>query len=78
MESVVRHIAHNQAKMTRCEVTNIFENSKLQKTNISFSEAKALRVLRANIDIQILDADKTQSTVVMPRCDYDNRIKDLL
>lgn len=69
---------NQEAEIIHQETTHIIRRSKLPKCNLKSEELKALKSLRNNKNIIILPADKGNSTVIMNREDYKQKINELL
>ena len=70
-------LAIETARIKICDVLNRAKQSR-PKTNFSRSEKEAYKQLRNDEDIQIVQADKGNATVVMDSEDYDKKARELL
>ena len=66
------------AQKLRAECVKIMKNAKPPSSNISKQEITALVELKQQNDIMILPADKGRSVVVMDKCEYVNKARELL
>ena len=63
---------------TRSKVVEILKRAKPPKPNLSKAEKRAMKELKQYDDIVILNADKGNSTVVMDKLEYDEKLLGLL
>ncbi|CAK9810876.1 hypothetical protein ANTPLA_LOCUS6713 [Anthophora plagiata] len=78
IENTIHNLPSEDANEIRRKTTNALKSAKLPKSNITRGEKKALYELKQNKDIVIIPADKGNTTVVMTRQDYTNKITQLL
>src|SRR5579859_6508041 len=64
--------------MFRAQCRKALEKSKPPQSNITRSEAQALKQLKKDDSIKILPEDKGNATVVMDSPEYDQKINDLI
>ena len=67
-----------EAEQLRRSISTTINNTKLQKSNISREERKALESIKGDKSIIVLPADKGRCTVLLNKQDYDTKIQDLL
>ena len=67
-----------RADELRWKVRQALEKSKPPKLNISKTERQAVKSLQDDNNIIILPADKGNTTVVMDRVEYSNKLADLI
>ena len=78
IETAIFHLPLEAGNDIRRRVSNVLHNAKVPKRNINREERAALRNLKQNDKIIILPADKGNTTVVMDKYDYCNKIKAML
>lgn len=78
IESALSKRPSEKANKIRIKSTNILKQAAPPKPNLTKDEASALLELRKNKDIIILPADKGNSTVVMSRHHYHDKVIHLL
>ena len=66
-----RTLKPEKAEQARATVTNLLANAQPPRQNVSKDEWLALKSLRQNESIVILEADKGNSTVVLDKVDYE-------
>lgn len=69
--------AHEKS-LVRAQVCKILLNCRMPKPNLSREERDALRVLKNDDSLVILNADKGACTVIMDKVDYDRKLLTLL
>ncbi|XP_071052554.1 uncharacterized protein [Onthophagus taurus] len=62
----------------RQEVARVLKSAKPPKSNLTIGEKKALRSIKEKSEIVVLPADKGNTTVVMERKEYDDKMMNLL
>jgi len=77
-ESSISSLSPDKKSAIRNKVCSILSCAKPPKKNISQAEMKALKTLGKDKNIIILKADKGNSTVVMNRTEYDEKIEVML
>ena len=78
IENTVSRLPKDTAELIRQESAAMLRRSKPPRSNISLTEMKALKELRQRDDIQILKADKGNSTVIMDKQVYIEKMNCLL
>src|SRR5579859_3284631 len=78
LEDASNVINQEDREMFRAQCRKALEKSKLPQSNITRSEAQALKQLKKDDSIKILPADKGNATVVMDSSEYDQKISDLI
>ena len=66
------------ASEVRRKITNILTKARLPPSNLSPDEKRALKSLRKRDGVVILPADKGRATVIMDRCDYDEKMNRMI
>ncbi|KAK3732372.1 hypothetical protein QZH41_005703 [Actinostola sp. cb2023] len=77
-ESSISSLSPDKKSAIRNKVCSILSCAKPPKKNISQAEMKALKTIGKDKNIIILKADKGNSTVVMNRTEYDEKIEVML
>ena len=62
----------------RRKIANILNKARLPPSNLSPDEKRALKSLRKRDGVVILPADKGRATVIMDRCDYDEKMNRMI
>jgi arginine repressor len=62
----------------RQETVRIIKSSSRPRDNLTRAEKEALRTLKKNTDLTILQADKGNATVILNTVDYKQKITSLL
>ena len=78
IESGIQHLPEEEKTRLRVQVCNVLRYAKPSKRNLSKEEWTALSTLRRDKSIIILKADKGNSTVVMDRRSYEQKVNELL
>ena len=78
IEDAALKIPKARADELRWKVRQALEKSKPPKPNISKTERQALKLLQDDNSIIIFPADKGNTTVVMDRVEYSNKLADLI
>ncbi|XP_041484607.1 uncharacterized protein LOC121431166 [Lytechinus variegatus] len=78
VEPKLRFLSKEAANAIRLKVTNALSDAKPPKQNLSKQERSAIRDLRRNQAIHILQADKGNATVIMDQDAYDDKIEEIL
>ena len=78
IEDAVLIVPKAKADELRWKVRQALEKSKPPKPNISKTERQALKSLQDGNYIIILPADKGNTTLVMERVEYSNKLADLI
>ena len=63
---------------SRSKVVKVLKRAKLPKPNISKEKKRAIDELKQRDDIVILNADKGNSTVVMNKKEYNQKLENML
>ena len=66
------------ADITRSKITGILKNAKIPSSNITKEEKEALSILRSDNSIVILNTDKGNSTVILNKSAYIEKMLNLL
>jgi hypothetical protein len=77
VESVVSKFRETLGPEFRWKFRSMLEKSKSSIPNMTKKELKAMKSLRLNRDIKILQAGKGNCTVVLDECKYKNKLKTL-
>ncbi|XP_072182187.1 uncharacterized protein [Diadema setosum] len=78
VEPKLRFLTKAAADNIRLKVAQALSDAKPPKPNITKEERAAIKDLRHNKTIHILQAYKDNATVVMDKQDYDKKIQDLI
>ena len=79
VESALQKITdQNKAERTRAIVAGLIRKAKPPKQNLTKEEHEAIRSIRNNKEIIVLQADKGNATVILDASDYERKAKDLL
>eukprot|EP00057_Strongylocentrotus_purpuratus_P028011 XP_011682485.1 PREDICTED: uncharacterized protein LOC105446847 [Strongylocentrotus purpuratus] len=78
VEPKLRFLSRTAADQIRFQVTQALSTAKPPQPNISKPERAAIKDLRSNQSIHILQADKGNATVLLNKGDYNNKIGALL
>ncbi len=78
VENTARKLNKEDAQRLRTGVANILKKGKIPKRNLSHKLHLALKNFKRNNSIVILPADKGNATVLMDKCDYNMKMKNLL
>ncbi|XP_011859451.1 PREDICTED: uncharacterized protein LOC105556945 [Vollenhovia emeryi] len=78
IETAIFHLPPEAGNNIRQQSAQILRKAKLSIQNINREERLALRSIKQNDDILILPADKGNTTVVMDKKDYHNKVNTLL
>ena len=62
----------------RAEIVGKVRTARKPEPNISKGEQKAIQELKRLDDLVIIGADKGKATVVLDKCEYDSKVKDML
>jgi hypothetical protein len=76
--AVILSLPVEAAKEVPQETVRILKASGRSRDNLSVAERRALRSLRANADLTVLQADKGNATVVLNIKDYNEKVSALL
>ena len=68
----------NTAEQLRADIYRVLRHPHQLKPNLSRDEIKAMKQLKADKDCMVLTTDKGVALVVMDRCDYIRKAKELL
>ena len=74
----LKHVKIFEADRVRATVANAIIQARPPKSNVRKEEREALRDLRNDSSIVLLEADKGNSTVVMDAEDYEKKALDLI
>ena len=74
----LKHVEIFEADRVRATVANAIKQARPPKSNVRKEEREALRDLRNDSSIVILEADKGNATVVMDAEDYEKKALDLI
>ena len=77
-EATARRLDAQTAEKLRSHVSTVLQRASLPKCNLATHLRRAVRSLREDKSIVILPADKGNSTVVMNRCEYDEKLTTML
>ena len=78
VEDASHAISSQNQEMFRAQCRKALEQSKLPKPNINRAEAQAMKQLRQDTSIKIVQADKGNATVVMDASEYDQKMCGLI
>lgn len=78
IETTIFRLPQDVSNQIRHQVTNVLQKASPPQPNISKEERLALKSLKNNQDIIILPADKGNTTVVMDKTDYTEKMKILI
>ncbi|KAK9874835.1 hypothetical protein WA026_005651 [Henosepilachna vigintioctopunctata] len=78
IEAGIRNLPQDSAEEIRRDCSKILQHARPPKSNIPYTERRALKDLRNNKDIIILPADKGNATTVLNTVDYHQKVQDLL
>ena len=78
VEPSLRLLTKEAADNIRLLVTQALSTATPPKPNTTKEERTAIKQLRTNTSIHILQADKGNATVIMDKTNYDNKIQELL
>jgi predicted RNA-binding protein Jag len=78
VEKVIVSLPVEAAKEVPQETVRILKASGRSRDNLSGAERRALRSLRANANLTVLQADKGNATVVLNIKDYNEKVSALL
>ena len=78
IEHACSKLNQGEAEELRVEVKNVLKKVQLPKTNIYRKEMKAMKELKEDGKITILNAEKGVALVVMDKEDYIKKAEDLL
>jgi hypothetical protein len=78
MESVVSELPQTLGMEFRWKIRSMLERSKSSRTNLTTKELKAVKSLRLNKDIRILQADSGNCVVVLDESKCKDKINTLL
>ena len=68
----------DKVALTRSKIAQILKNSKLPPKNITTAEVQALKELRSDPTIKIMNSDKGNATVILDSNTYDKKTLDML
>ena len=71
-------IQGNAASVARKKIAIVLARARLPPSTLPPDQLRALRTLKQRDDIVILPAHKGRATVVMDRCDYDDKMNAML
>ncbi|XP_046998204.1 uncharacterized protein LOC124613537 [Schistocerca americana] len=78
VEASVRHLPQAEAEKIRHETVRVLNKAKPPKQNINAEEYRAIKELRDNPHLVVVQADKGNATVVLDTTDYNKRMEDIL
>ncbi|XP_049964591.1 uncharacterized protein LOC126485030 [Schistocerca serialis cubense] len=78
VEASVRHLPQAEAEKIRQETVRVLNKAKSPKQNINAEEYHAIKELRDNPHLVVVQADKGNATVVLDTTDYNRRMEDIL
>ncbi|XP_047000473.1 uncharacterized protein LOC124616213 [Schistocerca americana] len=78
VEASVRHLPQAEAEKIRQETVRVLNKAKPPKQNINAEEYHAIKELRDNPLLVVVQADKGNATVVLDTTDYNKRMEDIL
>ncbi|XP_046998008.1 uncharacterized protein LOC124613355 [Schistocerca americana] len=78
VEASVRHLPQAEAEKIRQETVRVLNKAKPPKQNINAEEYHAIKELRDNPHLVVVQADKGNATVVLDTTDYNKRMEDIL
>jgi hypothetical protein len=76
VESVVPKLPHILGMEFRWKIRSMFQKPRSPPPNLNKKELSAVKSLRRNRNIKILQADKGNCTVVLDEVDYKNKLLD--
>ena len=78
VETGIQRLPENKANLIRNQTINILNQKQKMQSNLTSSEIKTLNNLTKNVEIRICKADKGNSTVILDKTDYDQKMLSLL
>jgi len=78
VEKAVKSLPEETAEEARQETVRILKNSSRPRQNLTRTEKAALKNLKLNTNLTILQADKGNATVILNSTDYKRKIASLL
>ena len=78
VETGIQRLPENKANLIRNQTINILNQKQKLQSNLTSSEIKTLNNLTKNVEIRICKADKGNSTVILDKTDYDQKMLCLL
>ena len=78
VETGIQRLPENKANLIRNQTINILNQKQKLQSNLTSSEIKILNNLTKNVEIRICKADKGNSTVILDKTDYDQKMLCLL
>ena len=78
VETGIQRLPENKANLIRNQTINILNQKQKLQSNLTSSEIKTLNNLTKNVEIKICKADKGNSTVILDKTDYDQKMLSLL
>ena len=78
VETGIQRLPENKANLIRNQTINILNQKQKMQSNLTSSEIKTLNNLTKNVEIRICKADKGNSTVLLDKTDYDQKMLSLL
>ena len=77
VETGIQRLPENKANLIRNQTINILNQKQKLQSNLTSSEIKTLNNLTKNVEIRICKADKGNSTVILDKIDYDQKMLSL-
>ena len=78
VESIARKLPPLDASDLHRQICGFLKCAKIPKSNLSRNQRIALKDLRGLKEEVILPADRGNATVIMTKCDYEEKMKQLL
>jgi hypothetical protein len=72
------NVSNEQKQLARLQIVSSLNRNKNDNNNLSFIEKNAIKCLKSDDNIVILPSDKGKCTVVMNKCDYEEKALNLL